>query len=96
MAGFDSPHGIKRKIKAMSFRQISIRELPAWVKVFREDGVTDKAEILADLTLIDDLLTLQKSQSLLNRKRNLKSQLEGRIAQELGHKLVNLNTKHRK
>lgn len=80
----------------MSFRQISIRELPTWVKVFREDGVTDKAEILADLTLIDDLLTLQKSQSLLNRKRNLKSQLEGRIAQELGHKLVNLNTKHRK
>lgn len=66
------------------FRQIAIRELPTWVKVYRESGVTDPAEILQDLTLIDDLLTLQKSQSLLNRKRNLKAQLEARIDYDLG------------
>lgn len=77
----------------MSFRQISIRELPTWVKVLREDGITDKIEMLAELTLIDDLLTLQKSKSLLNRKRNLKTQLEARIGQELGHKPVNLNVR---
>lgn len=77
----------------MSFQQISIRELPAWIKVFRLDGVTDPAEILQDLTLIEDLLTLQKSQSLLNRKKNLKAQLEARIGYELGHSVVNLNTK---
>jgi len=74
-----------------SFKQISIRELPTWVKVFQKDGVTDKMEMLADLNLIDDLLTLQKSQSLLRRKRNLKTQLEARIAQELGYKTLNLN-----
>jgi hypothetical protein len=74
-----------------SFNQISIRELPTWVRVFKKDGVTDKMEMLADLNLIDDLLTLQKSQSLLNRKRNLKTQLEARIAKEIGYETVNLN-----
>jgi len=76
----------------MSFQQISIRELPTWIKVFQAEGITDKMEILADLNLIDDLLTIQKSQSLLTRKRNLKAQLEARIAHELGHKTPNLNT----
>jgi hypothetical protein len=77
----------------MSFKQIAIRELPTWVKVYRLEGITDKMEILADLTLIDDLLTLQKSQSLLNRKKNLKHQLEARIAYEIGHSVPNLNTR---
>jgi|GEM_PF-1844704 len=74
------------------FNQISLRELPAWIKVYRNDGVIDKNEILKDLILIDDLLTLQKSQSLLNRKRNLKNQLEARIAYDLGYNSENLNT----
>lgn len=77
----------------MYFKQISIRELPAWMAVFKADGVTDKEEMLADLNLIDDLLVLQKSQSLLNRKKNLKAQLEARIGYEIGHKTPNLNTK---
>ena len=78
-----------------SFRQISIRELPTWVKVLQQDpdAITDKFELLAELNLIDDLLTLQKSQSLLNRKRNLKAQLEARIGLELGHNVPNLNAR---
>ena len=76
-----------------SFRQISIRELPTWVKVLQQEpnAITDKAELLAELNLIDDLLTLQKAQSLLNRKKNLKAQLEARIRLELGHNIPNLN-----
>jgi hypothetical protein len=78
----------------MAFSQIAIRELPTWIKVLRSQGITNKEEILKELTLIDDLLTLQKSpQSLLNRKRNLKSQLEARIGMELGHRTKNLNIK---
>lgn len=76
-----------------SFKQIQIRELPTWIKVFKMEGITDKEEMLSDLNLIDDLLTLQKSQSLLSRKRNLKAQLEARIGKELGHNVPNLNTR---
>ncbi|MGE4568398.1 MAG: hypothetical protein AB7C90_04330 [Bacteroidales bacterium] len=75
----------------MSFQQIAIKELPAWVKVLKTDGITDKHEMLAELNLIDDLLSLQKAQALLNRKRNLKTQLEARIAFHIGHKAPNLN-----
>ena len=78
-----------------SFRQISIREIPTWVKVLQQEpaAITDKFELLAELNLIDDLLTLQKAQSLLNRKRNLKAQLEARIGLELGHNVPNLNAR---
>ena len=75
------------------FSQIKISELPTWVKVFKEQGVTDPEEVFQELTLIDDLLILCKSKSLLNRKRRLKDQLEARIGQYLGHKTPNLNTK---
>lgn len=61
------------------------------MKAFRMDGVTDPNEIVDDLKLIDDLLILQQSKSLLNRKKNLKTQLEARIAKELGYKTENLN-----
>lgn len=75
----------------MDFQVITLRELPTWIKVYKRDGVTDPGEILQDLTLIDDLLTLQKSASLLTRKKNLKAQLEARIGYELGHATPNLN-----
>lgn len=77
-----------------SFKQIQLRELPIWVKVLKGcDDVVTKEDMLSELNLIDDLLTLQKSQSLLNRKKNLKSQLEARIGKELGHRTINLNSK---
>ncbi|HML65288.1 MAG TPA: hypothetical protein PKC55_10695 [Dysgonomonas sp.] len=66
------------------FVNIPIRDLLIWVKVFKSDGIILAEEIQKELTLIDDLLTLQKSQSLLNRKRKLKDQLEDRIGAELG------------
>lgn len=77
-----------------SFRHISIRELPIWVKVLQQEpeAIHDKFELLDYLNLLDDLLTLQKAQSLLRRKRNLKAQLEARIGKELGHDIPNLNS----
>ena len=74
----------------IGFRQIATRELPTWIDVFKADGMK-KDEMLSELELIDDLLVLLKSKSLLNRKKNLKTQLEVRIGLELGHKPVNLN-----
>ncbi|MDD4385740.1 MAG: hypothetical protein PHD06_11255 [Bacteroidales bacterium] len=74
----------------IGFQQIAIRELPTWVSVFKADGLT-KEEMLSELELIDDLLVLMKSKSLLNRKKNLKTQLEARIGLQLGHKPANLN-----
>ncbi len=68
------------------FANIPIRDLPIWVKVFKQDGITSAEQIQQELTLIDDLLTLQKSQSLLKRKRRLRDQLEDRIGAELGLK----------
>lgn len=74
-----------RKNSISNFNCISIRELPTWVQVLQaEEPKPDKFEILQDLTLIDDLLTIMKSQSLLRKKRNLKNQLERRIDFDLG------------
>lgn len=76
------------------FIQISIRELPTWIKVLKKDPNMKTAEdILKELTLIDDLLVLQKSKSLLTRKRGLKDQLEARIAKELGFTTPNLSVR---
>lgn len=75
---------MSKQIVAPGFANILIRDLPIWVKVFREEGITTPEEMLQELTLVDDLLTLQKSQSLLKRKHRLKDQLEDRIGVELG------------
>jgi hypothetical protein len=75
------------------FSVIALRELPTWVKVYKNDGVTNAKEIMNELALIDDLLIISKTHSLLNRKRGLKTMLEARISKELNHKTINLNTK---
>lgn len=75
-----------KHIIAPGFTNIPIRDLPIWVKVFKNDGITSAKEMQQELTLIDDLLTLRKSQSLLNRKKRLRDQLEDRIGTELGLK----------
>lgn len=68
-----------------SFKCISIKDLPTWIEVFKlEEPVPDKLEMLQDLTLIDDLLTIVKVQSLMRKKRGLKDQLDRRIAYDLG------------
>jgi len=76
----------------LGFKQIATRELPCWVNVLKAEGL-EKEKMLSELELIDDLLVLMKSKSLLNRKKNLKTQLEARIGLELGHKPANLNTR---
>ena len=69
-----------------NFNCISIRELPTWVKVLQaEEPTPEPLEMLQELTLIDDLLTIMKSQSLLRRKPRLKKQLERRIDFDLGY-----------
>jgi len=70
---------------------IATREIPMWINVLKQDAESKEA-ILEDLQLIDDLLILMKSKSLLNRKKNLKVQLEARIGASLGHKTPNLNS----
>lgn len=79
-------------IEDMGFSQIEVRELPTWVKVLKRESL-NASEMLNELTLIDDLLVLQKSQSLLNRNKGLKNQLEARIGKDLKHQLPNLNRK---
>jgi hypothetical protein len=72
------------------FEQIQIGELPTWVNVLKQQGKTTE-EMLADLTLIDDLLALQKAKSLLLRKKSLKIQMDARVGVELGYRAINLN-----
>lgn len=68
-----------------NFNCISIYELPTWVKVLKaEEPKPEPLEMLQELTLIDDLLTIMKSQSLMRKKRGLKDQLERRIDYDLG------------
>lgn len=69
-----------------------MKELPVWVRILREEALS-KEEMLTELELIDDLLSLVKAKSLLNRKKNLRTQLEARIGMNLGHKPTNLNIK---
>jgi hypothetical protein len=75
----------------MSFQIIQIQELPCLVKAIQEQGKTSTEEIFNDLSLLDDLLTLQKSKSLLSRKKSLKAMLDARIGQEFGYSIPNLN-----
>lgn len=73
------------KSNLSDFSCISILELPTWVKVLKaSEDINTPLEMLQELTLIDDLLVIMKSQSLLRRKRGLKEQLDLRIAYELG------------
>ena len=73
----------------MSFTSILIRELPTWGKVLNSSpDIETKEQMLAELELIDNLLTIQKTYSLLRKKRGLKDMLEARLNKELGHTYV--------
>lgn len=50
------------------------------------DSTESLEDVMKDIHLIDDLLVLQKSQSLMLRKRKLKDLLDARIAKELNLK----------
>lgn len=72
------------------FEQITIKELPTLARVIKNQGKSNE-EVLNDLTLIDDLLTLQKSKNLLNKKKSLKAQINARVDFELGYQPENTN-----
>ena len=73
------------KNEVTGFNCIATRELPTWIKVLKaSDDIHSPQDMLQELNLIDDLLTIQKTQSLLRRKRNLGAQLERRIDYDLG------------
>lgn len=74
---------MSKHILAPGFANIPIRDLPIWVKVLKEGGITSAGEMQKELALIDDLLTLRKCRSLLNRKKGLRDLLEARIFCEL-------------
>ena len=80
-----------------NFNNISIRDLPVWIKVQKletpEMTQENKLDMLSDLVLIDDLLTLIKSQSLLRRKKNIKQQIEDRIGLDCNHRVKFPNEK---
>ena len=60
------------KNEVTGFNCIATRELPTWIKVLKaSDDIHSPQDMLQELNLIDDLLTIQKTQSLLRRKRNL-------------------------
>lgn len=68
------------------FSNINMRELNVFVEVLKSNNNTE--EILSNLELINDLLTIQKSRFLLNSKgSHLKTRkmFEKRIEQSISH-----------
>lgn len=56
----------------------------AFVFIKANKANVDAKELLSDIHLIDDLLVLQKTKSLLRKKRNLKGQIDMRMNIEVG------------
>lgn len=74
------------------FTVIKGKEMVILAKVIRNGYVDDNGQVvpgksmeetLEEMELIDDLLVIMKSKSLLNKKRNLKRLLSGRIEMSL-------------
>jgi len=70
------------------FKNIRLEEVLIFAKQGTQGFTTDddvvepktKEEVLEDIELIDDLLSIMKSKSLLNKKRGLKAVIDGRLA----------------
>lgn len=71
------------------FTNIKIEEVLIFAKQGTQGFTTDdgdvvepksKEEVLEDIELIDDLLTIMKSKMLLNKKRGLKAVIDGRLS----------------
>jgi len=65
------------------FNSIKVHELPAFVKALKANGLITPDSMLDTLTLIDDLLTISRSKSLLSRKRGLSKSLDDRLDLEV-------------
>ena len=75
------------------YQNIKTKELLIFLKQHKQgftddDGVYHKPcsleELVESLEVIDDLLTIMKSKSLLNKKRGLKQVITGRLALACG------------
>ena len=71
------------------FKNIKLSEVLIFAKQGVEGFTTDdgdvvnpksKEEVLEDIKLIDDLLSIMKSKMLLNKKKGLKAVIDGRLA----------------
>jgi hypothetical protein len=71
------------------FTNIKIEEVLIFAKQGIQGFTTDdgdivepktKEEVLEDIELIDDLLSIMKSKMLLNKKKGLKAVIDGRLA----------------
>ncbi|MBW6482839.1 MAG: hypothetical protein K0B10_07240 [Vicingaceae bacterium] len=83
------------------FKIIKLKEVLIFAKQGIEGFTTDdgvvipqknKKEVLEELELIDDLLLIMKSKMLLNKKRGLKTVIDGRLAlavEKNTHKIYN-------
>ena len=74
------------------FTEIKGKEIAIMANVIKNGYVDDNGQVvpgqsleetLETMELIDDLLVIMKSKSLLNKKRNLKRVLSGRIEMSL-------------
>lgn len=75
------------------FSSITPEEMAIWLEVLTTERVseegtvypamTDAKEIYNELKLIDNLLTVQKSKSLLNKKHGYKKIIAGIIAHQM-------------
>lgn len=79
----------------LGLTNINNRDLIVFARTMKEEGCTNN-EILEDLSLIDDLLTLIKSKSLLNKKHRLKNQLSARIGFAVGDEVVKVGGNNQK
>lgn len=71
------------------FRNIKLEEVLIFAKQGVQGFTTDdghvvepksKEEVLEDIELIDDLLSIMKSKMLLNKKKGLKAVIDGRLS----------------
>jgi hypothetical protein len=75
------------------FTNIKLKEVSIFAKQMNAGYTTDEGiemppigapAILQNLELIDNMLSVMKSKSLLNKKTNLKKQLDGLLALSVG------------
>lgn len=71
------------------FRNVKLEEVLIFAKQGLQGFTTDdgdvvepksKEEVLEDIELIDDLLSIMKSKMLLNKKKGLKAVIDGRLS----------------
>jgi len=97
---------MQKQPNVLGLGMITNEELGVWVDVLTHDttpnkdgefrpAMTDPGAILNRITLINELLILQKTKMLLTRKKGLKDMIDARIAKECGFKFQNQNIRKR-